>query len=199
MSYSDFTYHSIRRLFGKIETQVSLFGTAAEIPPNAWLLETLERGRPFAYVSEKARSESIVWPILLACRELLDGACSIYSGVRLDVDAEKGLKGECDFLLTRTSPEPEPNAPLVVVVEAKQNDIEGGLGQCAAQMLGAARFNEIEKQPIEPIYGCVTTGDGWQFLRLEGDRLWIDRERYYLRDLGKLLGIFVSILKKTGS
>jgi hypothetical protein len=51
-----------------------------------------------ALLSEKARSEFIVAPVLLVARELSHDTVAIYSGQRLDVDASRGLQGECDFI-----------------------------------------------------------------------------------------------------
>jgi hypothetical protein len=84
-------------------------------------------------------------------------------------------------------------SPIVTLVEAKKNDIEGGLGQCAAQMVGARLFNEREGSDVRVIFGCVTTGEGWQFLKLEDDMVWIDTDRYYLVTIGVLLGVFDAI------
>lgn len=40
--------------------------------------------------------------------------------------------------------------------------------------VGALRFNELEGNFISAIYGCVTTGEDWPFLELEGDRVFVD-------------------------
>ena len=83
------------------------------------------------------------------------------------MDPEHGLTGECDYILALTPPVPRLRAPLVTVLEAKKGDVEAGLGQCVAQMVGARLFNERSGEPARPIFGCVTTGEVWQFLRLE--------------------------------
>ena len=98
-----------------------------------------------ALVSEKARNEFIVVPVLLTCRELTQNCFYIYSGIRFDIDAERGLKGECDFILSRTPPLPIVTAPVAVLVEAKRQDIEEGLGQCAAQMIAAHASSTNER------------------------------------------------------
>ena len=85
--------------------------------------------------------------------------------------------GECDFILSATPPLPGLRAPLVTIVEAKEHDIEAAIWQCFAQMVGARIFNERSGRPIEELYGCVTNGDLWQFLRLRGETGEIDRRR----------------------
>src|SRR5438105_2753089 len=119
-------------------------------------------------LSAKARSEFIVVPILLACQEMSAGAITIYSGQRLDVDPERGLVGECDFILSAAPPVPALRAPLVTIVEAKRNEVESGVWQCIAQMVGAREFNQRSGGGPEAIYGCVTNAEAWQFLRLSG-------------------------------
>lgn len=197
MAYSDFTLQAIEATFGVAARPAALFEAVRPAPVPDWLRAQLDRGLQLPLVSEKARSELIVMPILLACREQSGGAIAVFSGPRLDVSPEEGLAGECDFLLARTPSVPEVRAPLVAVVEAKKNDVEAGLGQCVAQMIGARRFNERAGEPIRAVFGCVTTGEVWQFLRLEGPVAAIDRRRYYLDDLAGILGVFRAITDPT--
>lgn len=193
MTYSDFTLEKVHSMFGLTIHRVSLFAPVTPLDPPSWLQTTLEKGMPLALGSEKARSEFIVAPILLASRDLYQNAVSIYSGQRLDSDPSSGLVGECDFIVTTTPPLPLIQAPIISIVEAKKNDIEVGLGQCAAQMVGARLFNQRDRTGIETIYGCVTTGEAWQFLKLEQDNLDVDSERYYITNVGVILGVFQAI------
>jgi hypothetical protein len=164
----------------------------------ARLREALDVGVPIALVSEKARSEFIVAPVLLTVRLLSKGSLTIYSGQRLDVSSDEGLAGECDFILATAPPLPILQAPLVTIVEAKKNDIEAGLGQCAAQMLGAQRFNQQEGHTDRVVFGCVTTGEVWQFLVLEAKTVSLDTRRYYLNNVDLILGVFQMILNRSG-
>ncbi len=59
---------------------------------------------------------------------------------------------------------------------------------------GARIFNERAGRPIEEVFGCVTTGEIWQFLRLTGNVAQIDRVRHYIDDVGSILAAFGSIL-----
>jgi hypothetical protein len=194
MAFSDFTLQAVETQFGVTPRQAPLFPDVPPVAVPAWLRELLGRALELPLVSEKARSELIVMPVLLACRELSHNTVAIFSGSRLDVSPEQGLLGECDFLLARTPPVPEVRAPLVAVVEAKKNDVEAGLGQCAAQMIGARVLNERTGQHIPVVYGCVTTGEIWQFLSLDGAALTIDRLRYYLDNVAGILAVFQAIV-----
>jgi len=78
-------------------------------------------------------------------------------------------------------------------VEAKKEDITGGLGQCVAEMVAIRIFNEKEKTLRPAVFGCVTSGNLWRFLKLEENILFIDKTEYYLRDLPRILGILVNI------
>jgi len=91
-------------------------------------------------------------------------------------------------------------APIFSLVEAKKNDIKEGLGQCLAQMIGAKVFNQEEENEIYIIYGCVTTGEDWQFLKLEENVIFMDIRRYYISELSKIIWIFQTIVDnyKTG-
>ena len=67
-----------------------------------------------------------------------------------------------------------------MIVEAKNENIKGGLGQCVAEMIAAQRFNEREGNAIDTIYGAVTTGEIWKFLKLAGAVASIDLSDYYI-------------------
>ncbi len=124
------------------------------------------------------------------------GRRPIYSGQRLDIQPERGLVGECDFILARTPPVPVLRAPIVTIVVAKKNDIEAGLGQCVAQMVGARLFNERTGKVGQPLFGCVTTGEDWQFLELQAEVVAIDRRRYYIDNIGMILAVFQAIFAR---
>ena len=194
MAYPDFTLETAESLLGVRARSGDLFPALAPLPVPGWLGDFLACGRQLALVSEKARSEFIVGPILLACRELSGGAVAIFSGQRFDVDPGRGLTGECDFLLALADPVPRLRSPIVAVVEAKKNDIEAGLGQCFAQMVAARDYNDREAAGGPALHGCVTTGEAWQFLRLEGPAATVDRSRLSIDNVGGILAVFGAIV-----
>ena len=144
MAYTDFTLESAEADLGVTVRPGPLFAALppAAVPP--WLRDQLSRGMRLALVSEKARSEFIVAPLLLAAREQSGDRIAILSGHRLDVDPGRRLVGECDFLLALSDPVPRLRAPLLAIVEAKKNDIDAGLGQCVAQLVAAQVYKERE-------------------------------------------------------
>jgi hypothetical protein len=77
----------------------------------------------------------------------------------------------------------------MTIVEAKRENIPSGLGQCLATMIAARRFNEQEGEPIDTIYGAVTTGTDWKFLKLTQQVAYIDRSDYFISEVDKILGI----------
>jgi hypothetical protein len=194
MVYADFTLELTEARLGVRAHGDDLFPGLAPVAVPDWLRDFLARGMQLALVSEKARSEFIVGPILLACRELTGGQLAIFSGQRLDVDPERGLQGECDFILALAEPVPRLRAPIATVVEAKKNDIEAGLGQCVAQMVAARDYNEREGEARPVVHGCVTTGEAWQFLRLAGPDVIVDRGRLYIDNVGAILATFGAIV-----
>ena len=194
MSYKDFTLEAVEAAFGLVVQPGDLFPNHTPVAVPDWLVGLLERGRQAAaLVSEKARSEFLVVPLLLAARELAPGPLAIFSGQRLDIDPERGLMGECDYILALTPPVPRLRAPLATILEAKKGDIEAGLGQCVAQMVAAALFNERSGQ-ARTMFGCVTTGEDWQFLRLEATAVTIDRTRLFIDNLGGILAALKAVL-----
>jgi hypothetical protein len=195
LSYSEYTLEAVEQQLGVTSQEADLFPSAPVAPIPGWLA----RGTRLALISEKSRSEFIVVPILLAARELTGDRFAIFSGQRLDVDPEKGLTGECDFILAVGPALPPLHAPVMTFVEAKKNDVETGLGQCIAQMVAARRFNEAAGRMSAPVFGCVTTGETWQFLRLDGQVALLNRPRYYLDNVGGILGVLRAIFDEAVS
>jgi hypothetical protein len=194
MSYSQFTLKEVKRTFGITQINMELFPNVTPIMPSSWLLETHRRMLDFALFSEKSRSEAIVTPILTELKTLNQNNFAIYSGALMEADKEKGLNGECDFILSFGQQNVELECPIFCLVEAKDDDIETNIGQCLAQMLGARIFNQKDNLPLDKIYGCVTTGEIWQFLKLENDHFYMDSRRYYLDRLENILGVLQAII-----
>jgi hypothetical protein len=193
MAYGDFTLKTIQEKFG-IKNQVERIFTRFEpLEPSDWLKKSLEIASKMPIRTEKAKSETIVMPILLELRERNNDYFTVYSGENLNADSANGLNGECDFILTKDTHTFDINIPIIQVVEAKKNDLEFGVPQCAAQMIGARVFNERYNTPLEYIFGCVTTGNDWLFLKLNKD-LTIDSRIYYISELGELLAVFQNII-----
>ncbi len=193
MSYSDFSLKDLLNKFGVKNKVIQLFGKLEPVEPSEWLITTLQKASNLPTRSEKAKSESIVYPILLELRDRNINFITFYSGDILTADEQNGLKGECDFIITKDTGTYDINYPIIQLVEAKKNDIELGVPQCAAQMVGAKLFNEQNNVTVDCIYGCVTTGDDWLFMKLTNE-LQIDNQKYYLNELPELLAVFQNII-----
>ncbi len=198
MTYADFTLDSVEKALGLTIRLGELFPQIDPLPSPEWLKDNLARGRAStALLTEKARSEFVVVPILLAARETLPDELAIFSGQGLDVEPSLGLVGECDFILARTAPVPRLKATLVTILEVKKGDIEAVLGQCIAQTVAARIFNERAGELAQPLYGCVTSGNDWQFFKLDGSEVVLDRKLWYLDQVGGILAVLNAILSKS--
>ena len=194
MAYSDFTVGKVKQTFGIKTLEGKRFlPDVPAIEPSQSLVDFLEEAFPLASLlkSEKAKSELLISPVLLEVRKLLNRQVSLFSGEEFTVDAQAGLAGICDFVISQSTEQLEIEAPIIVVVEAKKADLNVGMGQCMAEMVAAQRFNQQEKQPSSPIYGCISSGILWRFLKLEDQVVTIDVEDRLLNPLNQLLGILV--------
>ncbi len=198
MAYSDFSLEKVKQIFqiNTIENS-DIFADIPELAASQLLKATLEYNLPVAIASnsEKARSEMIITPVLLDLRRQLNDQINLFSGVEFNVDATQGLNGICDFIITHSSEKLIITAPVIIIVEAKKENITGGLGQCVSEMIAARIFNERAGKENLSIYGTVTTGSVWQFLKLDGQAVQIDLSEYYLKDVNKILGILASGVK----
>src|SRR5712691_10092134 len=197
MAFSDFTFPQVQQDLGLIVNEADLFSPVPSIPLREDFVTTLTDGATIALAvnTEKAKSEFIIAPVLLEVRRLCGGAVGLFSGVVLDVGPAKGLNGVCDFLLTKTAHQFILNAPIVTVVEAKNDNLRNGLGQCIASTYAAALYNQRAESPIHAVCGVVTTGSAWKFLRLTGTTVTLDLKEYYIDNLGKLVGVLKHIVQ----
>lgn len=194
MAYSDFSLEDVSKGFGlRVTDRDDLFAGTAPVEVGAPLAALLEECVPLAVGigTEKGRSEFIVAPMLLEVRRRMGKSIGLFSGVEFNVDRSRGLNGVCDFLLSRSPLQVMVTAPLLTVVEAKRDDIQAGLGQCASEMVAARIFNERAGQGASLLHGTVTTGTSWRFLRLDGDALAIDRHEYPIDHADKILAILL--------
>jgi hypothetical protein len=195
MPYSSFTLKEVKKAFGITLANSQFSQSATPFTPSNWLNELLQESIPLAITlsTEKARSEFIIAPLLFELRKALFPHVGLFSGTDFTVAPDEGLNGVCDFLLTKSKEdfgnEIVITAPAIIIIEAKKGDMNAGLGQCAAEMVAAQRFNDEAGEEIENIYGAVTTGTQWQFLKLTGHELNIDMTEYALTPVDRILGI----------
>ncbi|MCB1921775.1 MAG: hypothetical protein KDJ28_17630 [Candidatus Competibacteraceae bacterium] len=200
MSYSDFTLEKIQQSFAlKMVEDQDLFSSILEIEISNILKQNLELKVPLALAinTEKARSEFIIAEVLVELKRILNGKISLFSGINLDVDKEKGLNGYCDFIVSQSSEQFFLKAPIITIVEAKNENIPSGIGQCIAEMIAARLFNEQAAQPIERLYGAVTIGNIWKFLKYEQGAVYIDQQEYHISQVNKIVGILVAMATET--
>jgi len=194
MAYIDFTLLKVKQDFGLTTVEGGRFLPEIDpIAPRAILAGLLEDTVPWAIAvgTEKAKSEVIIAPALLEVKRLLNRQVSVFSGTNFTVDIAAGLNGVCDFLISRSPEQFEIEAPAVMLVEAKGDNINSSLGQCIAEMVAAQRFNETNNNSISTIYGSVTSGTAWRFLKLEGQTVTIDVRDYPFPPVEIILGMLV--------
>jgi hypothetical protein len=197
MAYSDFTLEKVKKNFTlNIIEELDIFGNIKELKASENLTNILNHSIPIALASnsEKSRSEMIIAPLLLELKIQLKDEINLFSGIDFTVDSSKGLNGICDFLITHSSEKLIITAPVIIIVEAKKENIAGGFGQCIAEMIAAQIFNQQLENPPPRIYGVVTTGSIWQFLQIENQTISIDLREYYLNNVDKILGILSSFI-----
>ncbi len=197
MSYSQFTLETVEQAFSlTIIEKLGIFAAIPETPISNFLKQCLEYNTPLALeiATEKARSEMIITPILIEVKQQFDSKISLFSGREFNVDIQQGLVGYCDFIISKSPSQLLIKSPVAVIVEAKNDNIQSGLGQCIAEMVAAQIFNQRQNNN-ETIYGAVTTGTNWKFMKLFEAVVEIDPNEYFLNDIGKLMGILRSFIE----
>lgn len=197
MSYKDFTLEQINQTFAvSVQSRPNAFSAQKQpVQINQAFASYLDYSTDLALSinTEKARSEMIIAPILIEIKRLTGDRISLFSGTEFNVDPTQGLNGFCDFIISLSNQQLFIEAPIAVLVEAKNENIKGGLPQCLAAMIAAQRFNATKGNGIETIYGAVTTGSQWKFLKLRQTTAEIDTKDYYIDRLEDIMGILLSI------
>ena len=199
MSYKDFTIKKAQDIFGiEIIEKPGIFSDINEKTISQHLTETLKENIPLATSinTEKARSELIISPILVELRKSFNHEISLFSGIELNVDKEKELSGFCDFIISSSSEQLFLKSPILAIVEAKNENIISGLGQCIAEMIASKIYNEKEGSSVNNIYGTVTSGSIWKFLKLINNEVHIDLDDYGIKELTKIMGILSSMVEQ---
>ncbi|MFN6530296.1 hypothetical protein [Nostoc sp. ChiSLP03a] len=198
MPYSQFTIDRVKQDFHLNTVEgVRFFPDSIEPITPSFRLQGILEDLPWAIAvdTEKARSEAIINPILLEVRRIFNSTISVFSGEEFNVDPSIGLNGVCDFLLCRSPEQLTVEAPAIVIVEAKKSDLKSGLGQCIAEMVAAQRFNQAREQALTAVYGTVSSGTQWRFLKLEGQTVTIDLMDYSLPPIEPILSFLVWMVK----
>ena len=200
MSYSDFTIKQIQNNFAlEIVETFGLFSKNEAVKLSDYFTVTLEENIPLAVAmnTEKAKSELIISPVLIEIRKLFNRKISFFSGVEFNIDKEKGLNGYCDFLISLSAEQLFVKSPVIALVEAKNENIMAGLGQCMAEMIAARIFNETEGNNIPITYGAVTTGIFWKFIKLVENTAYIDLKDYSLEENPeRVIGILSAMMEQ---
>lgn len=191
MAYNNFSLQSAIDQFELNLLDSRFCEPLSSVSPSTEFTAIFEQYLPLAQraKSEKAKSELLVSPILVEVRRSVNNQIELFSGEEFNVDKEQGLNGFCDFLFSKSTVPYIIKAPVIMLVEAKKGELDLGLGQCVAEMVAAQIFNAKAGQEISTVYGCVTSGKLWQFLKLTNKNVTIDINEYYVTPVDRILGI----------
>ncbi|TGO02725.1 hypothetical protein PN36_20070 [Candidatus Thiomargarita nelsonii] len=135
------------------------------------------------YVTEFAVCDAIIRPIIGIVAENYN--LKVWSHVSYNVDEEKGLVGEPDYLIAPKTKYGAMARPSLCVIEAKKDDFDDGWAQALSEMVASSLLG------THICYGIVTTGAIWQFGKLEKSVFVIDSR--YLSATTELQRVFNTI------
>jgi hypothetical protein len=194
-SYSKFKIEDLEALNIKVRQTSFLNGHIEPVAPSDYLVTTITKNLKKPMMSEKAKSEYLISPILSEIQERNIEFTHLYSGYTFDVDKEKGLKGLCDYIFTFSLDTPIIiTSPVFSIVEAQNDNLANGIPQCIAEMYAADIFNERHGSKLPTLYGATTFGLQWQFIRYANGFAEVDSTVYYINQLPQILGILQYIV-----
>jgi hypothetical protein len=197
MSSQNFSFPQVQQDLGLAVDEADLFSPVPIVELREEFAAALTEGTNLALAvnTEKAKSEFIIAPLLLELRRSMGDRFGLFSGVELTVDPSRGLNGVCDFIITKSARQFILSSPLIAIIEAKNDNLRSGLGQCIAAMYASQLFNQQSSAPVETVFGVVTTGSAWKFLQLQQAVVTLDVKEYYIDNAGKILGILTHIVQ----
>jgi hypothetical protein len=194
-SYSNFDYDDLKDLGLQVGEKPFIHEIKyTSITPSAYLQTTIQRNLRRKLRSEKAKSEFLISPILSELEELNLSRFSLYSGYKFNVEPKQGLSGFCDFVLSFEPTAFRIEAPVFCIVEAKNENLESGIPQCVAELYAAQIFNNRAGKSRPILYGAVTFGHEWKFIRFMDSEAQVDTSVFYLNQLDQILGIMQYIV-----
>lgn len=164
MSYGNFkSVSEVARKFN-IKVVDNYFIEQKEIKVSEIYFSNLKKrlSKSINFINEFTICEEIIRPILDIIAENHDNL-DIWSHVSYNVDAEKGLIGEPDYLIAPRTKYGDMERPAICIMEAKQEKFDEGWAQALAEMIASSL------QGAEVCYSVVTTGKIWEFGNLKDE------------------------------
>ena len=126
-AYSNFSFATIKQQYGlnTIKNELA-FRLKICQPDLVSFLEKIVRDNislAEAIGTEKARSELLIMPVLVELRKILNQQILLFSGVEFNVQAELGLTGICDYIISQSLEQYTVEAPVLMLVGARKADL----------------------------------------------------------------------------
>ncbi|CAK0766785.1 hypothetical protein CCP3SC15_3530001 [Gammaproteobacteria bacterium] len=152
---------------------------------------TFSRKNIDIFSSEASRCENIIYPIIRDVYKHYVSRYSLWSHKVLSYNDI--LVGIPDYLITSRSQLGKTmfGLPVIVVVEAKQNNFTRGWGQCLAELVAAQKLNKNEDMPV---HGIVTDAETWHFGKLVTNTFIKNETVFSISELNRIFGAISYII-----
>jgi len=112
--------------------------------------------------SEISKREFLISPLLIELTQLIDILIETESSIYVN----DKLAGKFDYLLKAKQ--------NMIVIEAKNKDMEAGFKQLAVELIALDQYEETAQTPF--LYGAITLGDFWKFAVLDRHKKQLIRD-----------------------
>jgi hypothetical protein len=148
------------------------------------LKNRIEESLPYiSLTSETARREFLIAPVIMELIHYTHAKVRVEYGLNINHQ----LKGVVDYYIKADN--------QLLVIEAKNADLERGIVQLAVELIAFDNWSPID-HPI--LYGAVSIGNIWQFVILHRESKEITQDLNLYRvpnDLETLMKILVALMK----
>ena len=196
MAFRDFDFPDVQHALGLTLAEADLFGGVAAVDLPADFIKWMRGGIDLALAvnTEKARSEFIIALILFELRQLSAVGFGLFSGIEFDVDSARAQR-ILRFHLDQVPLAVGADVPVVAIVEAKNDNLRTGLGQCIAAVVAAREFNTKSAAQVPVVHGAVTTGKRMEVSAARRSGFDSRCGEYFVTELARIMGILMHILK----
>lgn len=196
MAFTDFnSADEVQKAYQITYTEAEFLNSTPKPPSTTFLQEFEFTHTHFdIFTSEASRCEAVIYPLLRdVCKQFV-ADYALWSHKSIAVATDSRLSGTPDYIIARRSKLGKNvlEFPLILIVEAKQNNFTKGWGQCLAELVAAQILNNNTEKPV---YGIVTDAEVWQFGKLSKQTFTRNLSRATIDDMPSLFGAVYGLME----
>jgi len=193
MAFSEYYGYTIQQLREAFHVEIRHDNLFATLTPSERTYPDLQRRvnqsvlriKSVTADNEATRKGLLVTPVVSEASFLYDLGIFLEKDLHVPKDKTPDLphqlNGKCDYALSMDMF--DFMYPVIAVLEAKPSELSKGIGQCLSELV--ATLTLFEQQQY--VYGVITDGEVWEFMRLDDTILTLDHRNYHVSQVSDII------------